>query len=106
MNITVDTPEREIVEEVMKAQDICILSNRIHSDDTRVVSGVLVEILMLRREKKRLQGLLHSIRKAIANDALAASFQTLGQYRTAVLQAMDETFPKKSQAADISPPSS
>lgn len=54
-----------------------------------LVEDLRADLTAAERENARLQAKLNRLRALIANDAWAITFQSLGQYRTALLQQVD-----------------
>lgn len=63
--------------------------NRVKNRQSAKVRGVLKDVERERHERLSLSVKLNAALAFVANDAVAATYQTLGQYRTALLKLLD-----------------
>jgi replicative DNA helicase len=86
-DITAESSEQEIVQRVQAAQDVCEISERMLSNDPKKASGVIVEMMQLRREVKRQAARIAELEQQVAakgkslrdaEDQLCAISRTFG----------------------------
>jgi hypothetical protein len=89
-----------------KETEALIRAMEYHVEQTRPIHSTTVAIQAAREAVKAMPEpakSLPSLRSAIANDAWAISFQSIGQYRTALLKLIDATPPAAAAPAQRKP---